>query len=67
MLKIHHHASIARHFLKHVGILFIFTALGMGNVGYINILTWLRDFRVKILRFLVSQFPKETYMQRKQH
>ena len=42
------------------------------HVRFISILTWLRGFRVKIVNFLngisfVFQFPKQTWIQRKQH
>ena len=44
--------------------------LTIGHVRYINILARLRGFRVKIANFqvsFVSQFPEETWIQRKQH
>ena len=42
----------------------------IGHVRYINILTWLRGFRVKIANFssfFCLSIPQETWIQRKQH
>ena len=41
----------------------------IARVRYINILTWLRGFRVKVLNFesfFCLSFPNETWIQRKQ-
>ena len=48
------------------------SGVGVEHVWYINIniLTWLQGFRVKNFKVFVSfvsQFPKETWLQRKQH